>query len=62
MTNKRLMTLPDFTSIYGVSRASIYREVTAGRLRFVKVGTRSLIDADDAETWRASLPRTGSAI
>jgi excisionase family DNA binding protein len=56
--NKRLMTLPEFTGIYGVSRASIYREVKSGRLRFVKVGKRSLIDADDAESWLAALPRT----
>ena len=62
MVQKHLITLKEFASVYSISRASIYREVTAGRLRFVKIGKRSLIDTEDAEQWRAALPRTGTIV
>ncbi|WP_373696460.1 excisionase family DNA-binding protein [Hyphobacterium lacteum] len=52
----RAMTIDRFVSAYGVSRAKTYQLLKAGELRGVKVGRRTLIPAESAETWFASLP------
>jgi len=56
---KELMTLCDFIERFSVSRSTVYRELAAGRLRFVKVGRRTYISRKDAETWLQAL-RTNS--
>jgi excisionase family DNA binding protein len=38
-------TLNDACRISGLSRSTLYRHATAGRLRLVKVGGRTLVDA-----------------
>ena len=38
-----------------VSRATIYNQIKAGRLRAVKVGARTLILEDDLQLWLSSL-------
>jgi len=47
----RLLTIPDFVSIYRISRTAVYREIAADRLQITKVGKRTYIATDDAETW-----------
>ena len=54
--DKFLLTLPDFCERHSISRTAVYREVSAGRLKLTKRGSRSLIAADDAEAWRKALP------
>lgn len=61
MSEKRLLTLRDFSERYSISRASIYRQVSDGRLRLTKLGTRSLVDVEDAEAWLAALPRSSNS-
>jgi excisionase family DNA binding protein len=52
---KRALTLREFCQAYGVSRTTTYRQITAGNLRTIKLGKRTLIAADDAEAWLRSL-------
>ncbi len=54
---KRLLTIREFGSNYGVGRTSIYELLAAGKLTAVKNGVRTLITGESAEAWAASLPR-----
>lgn len=53
--------LPAFLGRYGISRATFYREVAAGRLVATKVGRRSIVQEEHARAWLASLPTTAKA-
>ncbi|WP_374303809.1 DNA-binding protein [Ferrovibrio sp.] len=55
-TKKRLLTLAEFTAIYGPCRASIYRMFHSGDLQGTKWFGRTLIRMEEAERWAASLP------
>ena len=46
----------EFAQSNSISRAKVYQEIAAGRLRAVKVGTATLILAEDGDAWRKSLP------
>lgn len=48
---QRLLSISDFVRIFRISRSTTYREVGQGRLKFVKVGTRSFITAEEADRW-----------
>ncbi|MGE5548420.1 MAG: helix-turn-helix domain-containing protein [Solirubrobacterales bacterium] len=52
---KRAYQIPDFCKHYGIGRTSAYREISEGRLKIVKCRGRTLIPADEAERWLASL-------
>jgi excisionase family DNA binding protein len=52
----RALTIEEFCAKFGVGRTTAYREISAGRLKMVKVGKRSLVRIDDAEQWLAVLP------
>jgi excisionase family DNA binding protein len=52
----RAFSIPEFCRRYGIGRTNAYHEIAAGRLRAVKVGRRTLVTADAAEVWLASLP------
>ncbi|EME68609.1 excisionase [Paramagnetospirillum caucaseum] len=52
---KRAFSIPEYCKLYGIGRTSAYREITDGRLKVVKCGGRTLIPADEAERWLASL-------
>jgi hypothetical protein len=58
MELKQLLTITDFTAQYSLSRTSLYREVMAGRLRLTKVGRRSFIAIEDAQTWLQNLRKS----
>jgi hypothetical protein len=47
----------EFGRVHALSHELVYREIRAGRLIARKVGNRTLITAEDAAHWRASLPR-----
>jgi hypothetical protein len=53
---KRLLTVPEATFGYGISRSKFYEEVAAGRIKLRKCGRRTLVGADDMEYWAAGLP------
>ena len=45
--------ISEFCRIYVISRASLYREVRAERLRLLKRGRSSLVERSEAERWFA---------
>jgi hypothetical protein len=49
-------TIEEFTIASGICRATVYEEISAGRLRAVKRGRSTLILHRDAETYLESLP------
>ena len=59
--SKVALTVNDFCTTYSVGRTFAYLEIAAGRLRTRKAGRRTLILAQDAEAWLASLPSGGAA-
>jgi excisionase family DNA binding protein len=54
--SQRAFSILEFCRIYGVGRTTAYQQVKAGRLRVVKVGKRTLVPVDAAETWLKNLP------
>jgi excisionase family DNA binding protein len=52
----RAFSVTEFCGRYGIGRTNAYQEISAGRLRALKVGRRTLITQEAAETWLASLP------
>lgn len=52
----RLMPLRQWCETYGGSRSTAYRLAAAGKLRLVKRGARTLVDAESADAHAASLP------
>lgn len=49
-------SVAEFCTRYGISRSLAYEERRAGRIRFRKVGARTLILTSDAEEWARALP------
>jgi hypothetical protein len=58
---KRFISIRDFCDAYGVGRTRAYDLIAAGQLRAFKNGPRTMIDAESAEQWAASLPQFKSA-
>lgn len=50
------ISVAEFCTRYGISRSLAYEERCAGRIRFRKVGARTLILTSDAEEWARALP------
>jgi hypothetical protein len=48
--------IDEFVRLSGVGRTSVYEALKTGRLKAVKAGTRTLILADSAHEFVASLP------
>lgn len=46
-----LMTINEFRDWARVSRTHVYRELAAGSLEAIKVGSRTLIRTDAANAW-----------
>jgi excisionase family DNA binding protein len=46
---RRALRINDFCKAYGVSRSTVYKLATEGRLPLRKIGGRSLIRIEDAE-------------
>lgn len=49
----------DSARIIGVSRTTVYEEIKAGRLRTIKLGTRTLVPASSIRDYQAQLERGG---
>lgn len=54
--SKRAFFITEFCRRYGVGRTRAFDELKAGRLRGRKIGRRTIITEDDAETWLRNLP------
>ncbi|MEQ1619288.1 MAG: hypothetical protein ABL883_13210 [Terricaulis sp.] len=61
---KRFISIRAFCDAYCVGRTRTYDLIAAGKLQAVKNGPRTMIDAESAEQWAASLPRfkSGAAL
>lgn len=44
-------SIPGFVAATGVGRSTVYKEIAAGRLKTVKVGSRTIITADAGRAW-----------
>ena len=54
--HQRAMSITSFSESYAIGRTKIYEELRSGRLRGRKIGKRTVISQDDAETWLRELP------
>jgi excisionase family DNA binding protein len=52
---QRAFTIDEFCKTYRLGRTKTYAEINAGRLKAAKVGSKTIIRADDAEAWLANL-------
>lgn len=50
-------TVPEFCIAYRISRALLYKLAPDRRPAFTKIGTRTIITIEDADTWQQSLTR-----
>ncbi len=50
----------DACHLLGIGRSTLYEEITAGRIKAVKCGTRTIIPASSAAAWLDSLPAKAS--
>lgn len=44
-------TISEFCEAAGIGRTRAYQEISEGRLRTVKCGSRTLVAADEAHAW-----------
>ena len=57
---QRAFTVDEFCLAYRIGRTKAYQQINAGRLRVAKIGSKTIVRADDAEAWLASLTSPGS--
>lgn len=55
------LTIREFCATYRVGRSYTYDQISAGRLRVVKAGRRTLVPVDAAREWFESLRQVGHA-
>lgn len=55
------ITVKEFGARYRLGHTKIHEEISAGRLRAVKCGARTLILVRDAVAWERSLPTLAGA-
>ncbi len=53
--DKKMLTIRDFSAIYGPGRTQTYELFKQGVLRRIKFGARTFIPTEDAEAWRDGL-------
>jgi excisionase family DNA binding protein len=51
-----MVPLPRAPSVFGLSRSHLYRLASEGRIRMVKAGARTLVDAASVRAFLANLP------
>lgn len=59
---KRAYRIKEFCEAFGISRASAYNEMNAGRLPFVFACSVRLIPVDAAEQWLHAKPGMGTGM
>ena len=55
-------SVPEFLSLYRMSRTGTYRAVEQGSLRLTKIGRATRIAKADAKAWADSLPNIGGQV
>lgn len=51
-----MIPLPRAPGVFGLSRSNLYRLAADGRIRMVKVASRTLVDAASVRAFLATLP------
>jgi len=51
-----MIPLPRAPAVFGLSRSALYRLAAEGRVRLVKMGCRTLVDAGSVRRFLAALP------
>ncbi len=51
-----MVPLPRAPALFGLSRSGLYRLAAEGRIRMVKIGARTLVDAASVLAFLATLP------
>jgi hypothetical protein len=49
-------SVAEFLQWAGIGKTQFYKEVKVGRLKVVKVGTKTLVPDESGKAWLASLP------
>jgi len=62
MSLPELLTIPEFCAWARIGRTKAYEEIASGALRALKIGRRTVIKADDADTWLARQPSLASSL
>jgi len=52
---KKMLTVNEFSDIYGPGRTQTYELFKRGVLRRIKFGARTFIPTEDADAWRDAL-------
>lgn len=52
----RAFSIKSFSKTFNVGRSTIYNQISNGKLKIRKVGSRTLIAYEDAINWLNSLP------
>jgi excisionase family DNA binding protein len=55
MSDKAVYSVPEFAATYGLGRSTVYRLLRSGDLKARKIGKRTVITAEDAESWLCRL-------
>jgi hypothetical protein len=56
---QQAFSVEGFAARHNIGRTTVYGEIKEGRLIARKVRGRTIITAEDAHAWRASLPKAG---
>jgi hypothetical protein len=51
-----VLTRLEFQKTYRIGHDKFYQEIKAGRLRAVKIGTKTIVLPQDRQAWEATLP------
>jgi hypothetical protein len=54
-------SVESFAEAHDIGRNKVFEEINSGRLKARKVDRRTIITAEDAAAWRASLPLASEA-
>jgi hypothetical protein len=55
-TEKLAYSIPELAAAAATSRAVLYEQIAASALKTKKIGARTILTADEAMRWLASLP------
>jgi len=56
MSDTAAISIDQFCVQFNLGRTSAYKEIAAGRLKARKIGSRTVLLADDVKAWRDALP------
>jgi excisionase family DNA binding protein len=54
---KLTYTMQEASAVLGIAKSTLYKALAAGKLSAIKLGSRTLIPADELRQWIATLPR-----